>query len=165
VGEELATSAHPVVHVHDGRFDLSLKEDRRFAFQWKVTLEVEDVENPVDFAELPYISNVQVRRGDQQSVDVRVADVILDARRKQYVVTLETVATWPLHRIDDQQMVNYNLSLEVHLPSQRSTTRPVRPVKGNLSFPTLRPDPPAAPLPTVTPMGAVPEAGKGGGDG
>ncbi|MCB0636690.1 MAG: hypothetical protein KDC54_08735 [Lewinella sp.] len=165
VGEELATSAHPVVNVHDGRFDLSLKEDRRFAFQWKVTLEVEDAENPVNFTELPYISNVLVRRGDQQSVDVRVADVALDARRKQYVVTLETVATWPLQRIDDQQMVNYNLSMEVHLPSQRSTIRPVRPVKGNLSFPTLRPEPPATPVPPVMPMGATQEPGSGEGEG
>ncbi len=155
VKEEVQTSAHPIASIGTGNFDLSIQEDRRFSFQWKFGLEIEDRDNPVDFMQLPYIENLQVRKSGQ-TLNVKLVEVLPDPQRHQYLVTLETVATYPLDKIDDRNMSNYNLSMDVHLQSARSGLRSVRPVKGILSFPSIRPDPPA---PAPEPMAAddVPE--------
>ncbi|GJM31881.1 MAG: hypothetical protein DHS20C18_08820 [Saprospiraceae bacterium] len=142
INEEVQTSAHPVASVGEGRFDLSIQEDRRFSFQWKFGLEIEDRDNPVDFMNVPYIENLQVRSSGQ-TLNVKVVEILPDPQRHRFLLTLETVATYPLDKIDDRNMSNFNLSMDVHLQSLRSGLRSVRPVKGILSFPSIRPDPPA----------------------
>lgn len=143
VKEELPTSAHPVVQFGQGRFDLSIKEDRRFALQWKVPLEITDKENPVDFLEIPYFSAITLRGSDQlDPIEVQVKEVVTDVRRHEYVLILETVQTWPLGRINDQEMKSYQLSCQVHLPAERSEARMQRPLQGVISFPKINPPPP-----------------------
>lgn len=137
VDEEMQTSAQPIATLSGGEFDLSKKEDRRFALQWKFTIELADNENPVDLNVQPYIDNLNVRRSDK-SFNVHLTTIQSDPLRRMYYVTIETVETFPLDLIDDHNMVNYNLSLDVHLQSQRAGTRSVRPVKGILSFPTIK---------------------------
>lgn len=167
IQEELPTSAHPIVRLADGQFDLSIKENRRFAFQWRVALEVEDDENPVDFAAIPYFSELQLSRGDQaQALDIRVKEVMANPRKHQYIVTLETHDTWPLQQINDQMMETYNLSCKAHLPAQRTENRMLRPLKGFISFPRIDPLPPPVPetpvgtVPMGTPKGTVEEGGE-----
>jgi hypothetical protein len=141
VQEELQTSSHPIATVSRGEFDLKKKEDRRFALQWKFAIEIEDAENPVDFNEIPYIDNLLARRSDG-NLPIKLAGVDRDAHRRIFYITLETVETYPLDKIDDLNMITYNLSLDVHLRSVRSAVRSVRPVKSVLMFPTIRKDPP-----------------------
>ncbi len=155
VNEEVQTSAHPIASIGKGNFDLSIQEDRRFSFQWKFGLEIEDRDNPVDFMQLPYIENLQVRKSGQ-TLNVKLVEVLPDPQRHRYWVTLETVATYPLDKIDDRNMSNYNLSMDVHLQSARSGLRSVRPVKGILSFPSIRPDPPV-PVPEPIASEPIPE--------
>lgn len=146
--EELATSAHPIVSLENGHFDLSKREDRRFAFLWQFTLEVEDRENPVDFSVPPFVSNLQIRRSDQQ-IEANVTRVFCNEQKKECYISIETRETWPLDKIDDRNMVNYNLAMDVHLQTNRGQVRNVRPVKGILSFPSIRPDAPP-PVPRST---------------
>lgn len=160
VKEELPTSAHPIVRLDEGRFDLSIKEDRRFALQWKVPLEVIDEENPVDFLEVPYFSELELRReGQTELLEVEVKEIVTDARRHEYVMILETIQTWPLGRIDDQEMQRYQLSCQVHLPAERSTARMQRPLKGIVSLPKILPPTPAPPTIDLIQTPTVPAAG------
>jgi hypothetical protein len=161
VEDELPTSAHPLARLADGRFDLSIKEDRRFSFQWQVAIDIEDAEHPVDFSQQPYLADIQLRRNDQgDPLQIRLVDITADSRRKQYLLTFETLETWPLQRINDTQMQTYTLDFKVHLPSRLSTSRMLRPLKGLVSFPSLRPLPPPPVEIDVrsTPPPAVPEA-------
>jgi hypothetical protein len=160
LNEELATSAHPIVHLEDGQFDLSKHEDRKFAFQWQFTLEVEDRENPVDFSVPPFVSNLKVRGSDQE-IEANVTQVFCNAQKKECYISIETRETWALDKIDDRNMVNYNLAMDVHLQTYRGQVRNVRPVKGILSFPSIRPDPPPVPrTPAIVPLAApVPPGG------
>lgn len=138
VNEEIQTSAHPIASVPDGSFDLSKKENRRFAFQWKFEIEIEDHYNPVDFAIEPYISNLSVRKSDQD-LNVRISEIQMDRQRRRILLTLETLDTYPLDRIDDSNLINYNMAFDIHLQSERSAGISVRPVKGNVLFPSLKP--------------------------
>ena len=161
VNEEIQTSAHPIANISGGEFDLSKKEDRRFAFQWKFVVDLEDRDNPVDFSKIPYIGNLLVRRSDKK-IDVNLADIQADPQRHRYYITIESLDTYPLDKIDDRNMVNYNLSLDVHLQGNRSAGRSVRPLKSVLSFPSIKPDPKPEPiLQPVMPAtnGAVPKDG------
>lgn len=169
ISEELATSAHPVLRIADGSFDLSKQQDRRFAFQWSSVLEVEDDENPLEYGVLPDISNLLVRRSGE-NIDVQIARVETDPRRREITIVLETRQTWPLDQIDDLNMVNYNLSMDVNLKTRRSPVRTTRPVKGIISFPSIRPPAPVItePAPQAIPKAPLPpteNGGSGGGTG
>ncbi|MEZ5038645.1 MAG: hypothetical protein R2828_02080 [Saprospiraceae bacterium] len=151
VNEEIQTSAHPIADISGGEFDLSKKEDRRFAFQWRFIVDLNDKDNPVDFSQIPYISNLMVRRSDKK-IDVNLVDIRADQQRHRYYVTIESLDTYPLDKIDDRNMINYNMSLDMHLQGNRSVIRSVRPLKGVLSFPSIKPDPQPEPvLPTIIP--------------
>lgn len=141
VNEEIQTSAHPVASVAGGEFDLTKKEDRKFAFQWKFEVDIEDSYNPIDFSETPYIGNLTVRRSDK-SLNVRLAKIEKDAQRKKFIITMETFDTYPLDKIDDLNMQPYNLALDVHLKSKISNNVSVRPLRSVLYFPSIKPDPP-----------------------
>lgn len=162
VNEEIQTSAHPVASIGAGEFDLTKKEDRKFAFQWKFEVDIEDSYNPVDFNETPYIGNLTVRRSDK-NLNVRLAKIQPDANRKKFIITLETFDTYPLDKIDDVNMQTYNLALDVYLKGKISNNTSVRPLRGILYFPSIKPDQPKEevaekqggqlpPLPEITPV-------------
>lgn len=152
VNEEIQTSAHPIAILSQGEFDLKKREDRRFAFQWKFVINLEDEANPVDLNLKPFINNLVARRSDSK-VDVLLTGVEPDRQRRRYYVTVESLDTYPLEKIDDVNMINYNLSMDVHLQSRRSAARSIRPVKGILSFPSIKPDPEPEPEPQeITPI-------------
>lgn len=138
VNEEIQTSAHPVASLSDGEFDLTKKENRRFALQWEFEVSVEDFYNPVDFSQTPYISGLNVRR-NERNVDVEIARIIPDAQNKKYLLTLETQKAFPLDRIDDSNMVNYSMSFDIHLKSLKGGGVSVRPVKGRIFLPSVKP--------------------------
>ncbi len=141
VNEEIQTSAHPIASIGAGEFDLTKKEDRKFAFQWQFEVDIEDSYNPVDFAETPYIGNLTVRRSDK-NINVRLAGIQHDVQRRKFIITLETFDTYALEKIDDVNMQAYNLSLDMYLKSKISGSNSVRPLRGVLYFPSIKPDSP-----------------------
>lgn len=138
INEEIQTSSHPIAGISEGSFDLSKKDGWNFAFQWKFAIDIEDRYNPVNFNAQPYIGNLLVRRSDKE-INVRIVKVEPDLARKRFYITLETQESFPLDRIDNTNMQSYNLSLDVHLESQRSSVTSVRPVKNILKFPAIKP--------------------------
>lgn len=145
VQQELQTSTHPTAFISQGQFDLAKQEDRRFAFQWRFAVEVEDRENPVDFDVRPIVDNLIVRRSDQ-TLKMRLVNVEPEPDRRRFWVTVQTEETFPLDKIDDVNMLSYNLSLDIHLKNKRSGLASVRPLKDILSFPSIKKDPPPEPM-------------------
>ena len=138
IDEEIQTSSHPIASITDGEFDLIKKESRRFAYQWKFGIEVEDHYNPVNFNAEPYISNLFLRKSGKD-VDVRISNIEMDRQRRFLYLILETLESYPLDRIDDSNMLSYNMSFDIHLQSERGGNISVRPVKSVVHFPALRP--------------------------
>ncbi|MCB0584138.1 MAG: hypothetical protein KDD06_02245, partial [Phaeodactylibacter sp.] len=139
IDEEIQTSSHPIAHISEGSFDLSKKDGWNFAFQWKFAIDIEDRYNPVNFDVQPYIGNLLVRRSDKE-LNVRIVNVEPDLARKRFYITLETQESFPLGRIDNGNMLSYNLSLDIHLENRRSSVTSVRPVKSILKFPAIKPE-------------------------
>ena len=145
VNQELQTSTQPTAFVSKGEFDLAKQEDRRFAFQWRFAVEVEDRENPVDFNANPIIDKLIVRRSDE-TLKMRLVSVEPEPDRRRFWVTVQTEETFPLDKVDDLNMLSYNLSLDIHLKNKRSGLASVRPLKDILSFPSIKKDPPPEPM-------------------
>lgn len=141
VQQEIQTSSHPIATATNGSFDLTSREDRRFAYQWEFEIDIVDHYNPIDFNVEPLINNIIARNSDQQ-LQLMVSEIRPDPSGKKFYVTLETTDTYPLDRIDDTNMVNYNLKMDVHLQGLRSFGKSIRPVKGILSFPGIKKLPP-----------------------
>lgn len=160
IQQEIQTSSHPIATANKGQFDLKSREDRRFAFQWKFEIDVVDHYNPIDFEVQPFINNIIARNSDQQ-LDLMITELRADPAYRKFYVTLETKDTYPLDRIDDTNMVNYNLKMDVHLEGLRSFGKSIRPLKGILSFPSIKKIPPQSlqelmksdTIPPVRPLG------------
>ena len=157
--QEIQTSSHPIAAIIDGEFDLSKKEDRKFAFQWKFLVEIEDKDSPVNFSDKPFIENLIVRKSNQ-TLNVTITDIRALPDRGQYEVTLETQETFSLDKIDDSNMLAFNLTLDVHLPMERTSSRSVRPLKGILNFPSIKKEKPTERINILEPQPGVPRGGK-----
>lgn len=143
VESETPVSIHPLAHIGRGEFDLGKKENRRFAVQWKLEIEVEDADNPVDYNVAPLLDKIELRNADGM-LPIRVAEVLPDASRRRFYVVLESEETWPLERINDNDLQPYRLQMDIHLKSRRADTFAVRPVQGVVYLPAIRPEAPAA---------------------
>lgn len=137
IQQEIQTSSHPIATATRGEFDLKSREDRRFAFQWEFEIDIVDRDNPIDFDVQPIINNIIARNSDQE-LNLLLTEIRPDPSRRKFYVTLETKDTYPLDRIDDANMINYNLKMDVHLQGLRSFGKSIRPVKGVLSFPAIK---------------------------
>lgn len=138
VEAETPTSIHPLAKAGRGEFNIGKKENRQFSLQWIFEVEVEDADNPVDFNVAPYIEKLSIRNADTE-MPVRLVDVQADGGRRRFFITLESVETWSLDRINDNDLQPYNLSLDLHLKSRRADTFAVRPVQGAVYLPGIRP--------------------------
>lgn len=143
VEAETPTSIHPLAKPGRGEFNIGKKENRQFSLQWTFEVEVEDTDNPVDFSMAPFVEKLQALNPDGP-LPMRVADLQADPGRRRFFITVETVETWPLDRIDDKQLQPYNLSLDLHLKSLRADAFAVRPVQGAIYLPAIRPPAPPA---------------------
>ncbi|NJO87400.1 MAG: hypothetical protein HC821_05385 [Lewinella sp.] len=151
ISQELATSLQPLVNILRSDFDLTKRDNREFACQWVIEMALEDSENPLAYDQEALLSNLVVRNADQ-TLDVELVSSRFDARRHSLFLTVATRQSWPLDHIDDRQMVNFNLTAEVHLPIQRGNGRAMRPFKAILAFPRIgERQLPAPSLPLTTP--------------
>ena len=72
-------------------------------------------------------------------MEVRISEVRMDRQRRYLHLVLESLETFPLERIDDSNMLSYNMAFDIHLQSERGGNISVRPVKGIVLFPSIRP--------------------------
>jgi len=136
-----------------GEFNVSKKENKQFALQWIFEVEVEDTDNPVDFSVVPRVEQLVLRNADRQ-FPVRVTEVQPDAYRKRFFVIMESVETWPLESINDNELTPFNLSIDLHLKSKKAEVYAVRPVQGRVYLPAIRPAEIKPELPAACPSSA-----------
>ena len=115
VGQQVGLSAHPLVQLAGTRFELHRRNTGQYAFQWHLTLNVEDGENPLDA--LGRFDAAPIRIGtDREALDAQVVAADYDSRLAVLNVTLESDRSWPLKMIDDRNMRTFSLSGELVLP-------------------------------------------------
>lgn len=137
--QEIATSLHPVLDLVSADFDLTKRDNQRYAFEWEIELQVEDRENPVDMTKKALLE-LQQAGNELGKLEVLPVSAYFNAARHTLVLTVATVESWPLSRIDDRQMIEYNLTGEVELPTQRGKSAPKRPLRATIAMPSILPE-------------------------
>ena len=148
VQQRMNTSAHPLVELAGTRFELRRRNSGQYAFQWHLTVNVEDGENPLDAAGNFTAGRLQLHGGTRGEVlDARVVRATYDARRTVLTVTLESERSWPLSEIDDRHMQSLPIETELILPVKDGYSACRRLVSARLAIPRIVIAPAAAPLP------------------
>ncbi|MEL6273656.1 MAG: hypothetical protein AAFU03_00950, partial [Bacteroidota bacterium] len=138
IDEELATSLAPIVSVVRSEFDLTKRDNRQFACQWTVELEIKDDENPIAYEQEIFAANLIARNSDRE-IDVELVTSSYNTRNHTLLLTFATRDTWPLDEIDDRHMADFNLSTDLHLPTSRGWERAIRPIKVIIAMPRVGP--------------------------
>lgn len=145
VEQRIPTTRHPLVDLSGSRFELRRRNNGQYAFQWYVTLDVQDRENPVD--PNAKIAVLDLAAGyEDQPVGVQVVSTTYDPRRQQISLLLETSRSWELADVDDRRMSSVPLALAVGVPVQGGHSLCRRTVDTRIALPRIAPAP-LAPLP------------------
>jgi hypothetical protein len=139
VRQRLLTSSHPLVDMAGTRFELNRKNNGQFAFQWYITLNVTDRENPLDDLGAINLKSLQAGYADAP-LDLKLLEASYDQRRETIYLVLESERTWPLKNIDDRNMLTYPLSMELALPIRDGFSACIRKVEARLAVPRIRVD-------------------------
>ena len=135
--QRIVTSAHPLVDLVGTRFELHRRNSGLYAFQWHLTLNVDDKENPLDAEGLFGAQHLLVgSRGD--TLDANVVKAQYDERRAVLNVTLESERSWPLKMIDDRNMRTFPVEAELSLPVKDGYSVCRRPLVARLAVPRIR---------------------------
>ena len=137
VGQRFGLSNHPLVDLAGTRFELRRKNNGQYAFQWHLTLDVVDAENPIDPNGRSQISQLTAGYADNP-LAIQVVETRYDPRRGALNVILESERTWPLANIDDRNMMSYPLEMEVCLPVRDGFSLCRRPVESRIAVPRIR---------------------------
>jgi len=129
-------SNHPIVETAGTRFELRRKNNGQYAFQWFLTLNVDDRNNPLDEAGEFRANKISAGLPGQQ-IDVRMVNANFDAQRSVLNVVLETTENWPLDRINDQQMQTVPATIEAFFPVKNGYTLCRRPLVTELAVPQV----------------------------
>ena len=147
VRQRIATSAHPLVDLVGTRFELHRRNTGRYSFQWHLTLNVEDQENPLDAAGR-FTAQRLVIGSRSDTLDAHVVQAEYDERRAVLNLTLESERSWPLKMIDDRNMRTFPVEAELSLPVKDGYSVCRRPLLARLAVPRIRVEPTAA-LPAI----------------
>ena len=143
----IGTSAHPLVNLVGTRFELHRRNTGQYAFQWHLTLNVEDKENPLDAQGIFSARNLFVgTRND--TLDASVVHAQYDERRAVLNLTLESERSWPLKMIDDRNMRTFPVQAELDLPVKDGYSVCRRPLTARLAVPRIRAEATPA-IPTI----------------
>ncbi len=136
VDQRLTTSAHPLVDLAGTRFELHRRNSGQYAFQWHLSVNVEDGENPLD-AQGQFDAR-PIRVGtESETLDTRVVDASYDKRRAVLNLTLESERSWPLNMIDDRNMRSFSLDGELVMPVRDGYSACRRPLTARLAVPRI----------------------------
>lgn len=129
-------SNHPIVETAGTRFELRRKNNGQYAFQWFLTLNVDDRDNPLD--ESGEFRANKISAGlPGQPIDIRMVSANFDPQRSVLNVVLETTGNWPLDRINDQQMQTVPATIEAFFPVKNGYTLCRRPLVTELAVPQV----------------------------
>ena len=135
--QRIVTSAHPLVDLVGTRFELHRRNSGLYSFQWHLTLNVDDKENPLDAEGLFGAQHLIVgTRAD--TLDATVVKAEYDERRAVLNVTLESERSWPLKMIDDRNMRTFPVEAELSLPVKDGYSVCRRPLVARLAVPHIR---------------------------
>ena len=159
VQQRMNTSAHPLVELAGTRFELRRRNSGEYAFQWHLTVNVEDRENPLDASGNFTAGSLQLhdKRGDVLAA--RVVTATYDARRTVLTVTLESERSWPLREIDDRHMQSLPIEAELILPVKDGYSACRRLVTARLAVPRILVAPATPPLVLPSPPALDPAQG------
>ncbi|MGB3801252.1 MAG: hypothetical protein WA952_15660 [Lewinella sp.] len=135
--QRIGTSAHPVVNLVGTRFELHRRNSGQYSFQWHLTLNVDDKENPLD-AQGQFAAHQLVVGGRNDKLDATIVRAEYDERRAVLNVTLESERSWPLKMIDDRNMRTFPVEAELALPVKDGYSVCRRPLVARLAVPRIR---------------------------
>lgn len=148
VRQEMGTSAHPLVELAGSRFELHRKNTGQYAFQWHLTVNVEDRENPLD-AGGRFTAEKLTIGGTGDSLDAHVVSATYDQRRAALSVVLESERSWPLAMIDDRNMRSFPMHTELCMPVKDGYSLCRRPITARLAVPRIITPAPTQSVPSV----------------
>lgn len=137
-GASFPLSNHPIVEMDDNRFELHRKNNGQYAFQWHLTLNIDDRENPLD-ASGTFRANKIAAGTDSLSLNIHMIQAAYDPLRSVLNVILETEENFPLDRIDDRNMATVSASIEAFFPVKDGYTLCRRPLITQLAVPEVLP--------------------------
>ncbi len=146
VRQRMNTSAHPLVELAGTRFELRRRNSGEYAFQWHLTVNVEDRENPLDGSGNFTAGSLQLHGNRGELLAARVVKASYDARRTVLTVTLESERSWPLREIDDRHMQSLPIETELILPVKDGYSACRRLITARLAVPRIVVAPAAPPL-------------------
>ena len=146
VQQRMNTSAHPLVELAGTRFELRRRNSGEYAFQWHLTVNVEDRENPLDGSGNFTAGSLQLHDKRGEILAARVVKATYDARRTVLTVTLESERSWPLRNIDDRHMQSLPIETELILPVKDGYSACRRLITARLAVPRILVAPAAPPL-------------------
>ena len=137
VMQHMSTSAHPLVDLVGTRFELHRRNTGRYSFQWHLTLNVDDAENPLD-ADGRFTAQRLMVGSRADTLDAHVVAAKYDERRAVLNLTLESERSWPLRMIDDRNMRTFAVEAELSLPVKDGYSVCRRPLLARLAVPRIR---------------------------
>ena len=146
VRQRMNTSAHPLVELAGTRFELRRRNSGEYAFQWHLTVNVEDRENPLDASGNFTAGSLRLHGKHGEALAARVIQASYDARRTVLTVTLESERSWPLREIDDRHMQSLPVETELILPVKDGYSACHRLITARLAVPRILTAPAAPPL-------------------
>ncbi|MEM6769923.1 MAG: hypothetical protein AAF597_04975, partial [Bacteroidota bacterium] len=111
----LPLSNHPIVEMAGNRFELRRKNNGQYAFQWHLTLNIDDRDNPLD-ENGEFKANKLSAGTDSLSLNINMVQASFDPRRSVLNVVLETEENFPLTEINDRNMQTVPASIEAFFP-------------------------------------------------
>lgn len=132
----LPLSNHPIVEMAGNRFELRRQNNGQYAFQWHLTLNIDDRDNPLDeYGE--FKANKIAAGTDALSLNISMVEATFDARRSVLNVVLETEENFPLGKINDRNMQMVQASIEAFFPVKDGYTLCRRPLVTQLAVPEI----------------------------
>lgn len=132
----LPLSNHPIVEMAGNRFELRRKNNGQYAFQWHLTLNIDDRENPLDESG-EFKANKIAAGTDSLALTVVMVEAEFDPRRSVLNVVLETEENFPLARINDRNMQTVPASIEAFFPVKDGYSLCRRPLLTQLAVPQI----------------------------
>ena len=129
-------SNHPIVEPAGTRFELRRKDNGQYAFQWYLTLNVDDRENPLD-ATGEFRANKISAGAEGEPLEVKMVSARFDDQRSVLNVVLETAGDWPLERINDHNMRTVPATIEAYFPVKDGYSLCRRPLTTELAVPEV----------------------------
>ena len=132
----LPLSNHPIVEMAGNRFELRRKNNGQYSFQWHLTLNIDDRDNPLD-ENGEFKANKIAAGTESLPLNITMIQAEYDPRRSVLNVILETEENFPLTQINDRDMATVPASIEAFFPVKDGYSLCRRPLVTQLAVPEI----------------------------